>query len=244
LPGRGRPRAFNYHDLEKARGCAAKKLPEPPAAEQIAQAARKTGLVIRMATAKARAKNVMAALLAKVRERIKGFQCPLPSMPFAPMLMGNWQGRAAMAKSTRVRKSGSGAPSADQWEQAGTPHGGFREAETAPGRFQLPPTSVDKLKTMGFTNDEIYRIVAPRRTLARRKELNQHLTTSESDRVLRLERISDMADRVFGDHEKAQRWLRKRSRVLDGIPIELLQSETGASLVEEELQRIAYGIFS
>ncbi len=29
-----RPRAFNYHDLEKARGCGAKNLPEPPAAER------------------------------------------------------------------------------------------------------------------------------------------------------------------------------------------------------------------
>ncbi|MER8477865.1 MbcA/ParS/Xre antitoxin family protein [Mesorhizobium sp. M1163] len=66
------------------------------------------------------------------------------------------------------------------------------------------------------------------------------LTTTES--ALRLERISTMANRVFGNHEKAQRWLRKRSRVLNDAPIDLLESATGATLVEEELNRIGYGI--
>ncbi|RWM90195.1 MAG: DUF2384 domain-containing protein [Mesorhizobium sp.] len=51
-----------------------------------------------------------------------------------------------------------------------------------------------------------------------------------------------MADRVFGNHEKLQRWLRKRSRVLNQVPIDLLQSEAGATLVADELNRIAYGI--
>jgi putative toxin-antitoxin system antitoxin component (TIGR02293 family) len=149
-----------------------------------------------------------------------------------------------MAKASQVRKAKGESPTPGAWEQISTPHGGFREGEVAPGKFQLPPNRIDNLKALGFTNDEIYRIVAPRRTLARRKELDQRLTMSESDRVLRLERISAMADRVFADHEKAQRWLRKRSRVLNETPIELLQSETGATLVEEELHRIDYGIFS
>lgn len=68
------------------------------------------------------------------------------------------------------------------------------------------------------------------------------LTIAESGRALRLERISAMADRVFGNHEKAQRWLRKPSRVLNQVPIDLLQSEAGATLVEDELNHIAYGI--
>jgi putative toxin-antitoxin system antitoxin component (TIGR02293 family) len=158
--------------------------------------------------------------------------------------MGNWQRITSMAKAGQVRKPKGESSTSGTWEQIGTPHGGFREGEVAPGKFQLPPDSIDNLKALGFTSDEIYRIVAPRRTLARRKELNQRLTTSESDRVLRLERISAMADRVFANHEKAQRWLRKRSRVLNEAPIELLQSETGATLVEEELHRIDYGMFS
>ncbi|TIL31918.1 MAG: DUF2384 domain-containing protein [Mesorhizobium sp.] len=79
-------------------------------------------------------------------------------------------------------------------------------------------------------------------SLAHRKERNVTLTIAESGRALRLERISAMADRVFGNHEKAQRWLRKPSRVLNQVPIDLLQSEAGATLVEDELNHIAYGI--
>ena len=100
------------------------------------------------------------------------------------------------------------------WQQADTPRGSFEEIEQLTGqRFPLPYTSIDALKARGFTSEELYSIVAPRRTLARRKENGEDLTVAESDRVLRIQRISDMADRVFGDHEKAQRWLRKRSRV-------------------------------
>ncbi|MER9070185.1 DUF2384 domain-containing protein [Mesorhizobium sp. M0902] len=116
--------------------------------------------------------------------------------------------------------------------------------DTATERFLVHVTRVEGLRQRGFSSDEIYKIVGPRRTLARRKERNETLTITESDRVQRLERVSAMADRVFGSHEKAQRWLRKRSRVLNEIPINLLQSETGAVLVEEELHRIDYGILA
>ncbi|PTE12531.1 type II RES/Xre toxin-antitoxin system antitoxin [Mesorhizobium helmanticense] len=131
------------------------------------------------------------------------------------------------------------------WKSITADHGAFRETGVATGRFHLAPNSIDKLKARGFTNEELYKIVAPRRTLARRRDLKQELTASESDRVLRLERISEMADRVFANPEKARRWLRKESRALEGArPIDLLQTETGAFLVEQELHRIDYGMFA
>jgi putative toxin-antitoxin system antitoxin component (TIGR02293 family) len=122
-------------------------------------------------------------------------------------------------------------------------YGGFAEG-LARAIAPLPSASVDSLKARGFTNDEIYAIVAPRRTLARRKERGEELTQPESDRVRRLEHIADMADRVFASHEKAQRWLRKESRVLRARPIDLLQSESGARVVEQELHAIDYGMFA
>ncbi len=140
-------------------------------------------------------------------------------------------------------KHAGGGPAS--WEQTDTPRGSFQEIEQLTGhRFPLPYTSIDALKERGFTNDELYSIVAPRRTLARRKEQGEDLSVAESDRVLRIQHISGMAERIFGDHEKAHRWLRKRSRVLKEVPLVLLQSETGARLVEEELNRIAYGMYS
>jgi putative toxin-antitoxin system antitoxin component (TIGR02293 family) len=129
-------------------------------------------------------------------------------------------------------------------EQTDTPRGSLHEIGQLTGQpFPLPYASVDALKERGFTSEELYAIVAPRRTLARRKESGENLTVAESDRVMRIRHISDMADRIFGDHEKAHRWLRKRSRVLKEVPVVLLQSETGARLVEEELYRIDYGVY-
>jgi putative toxin-antitoxin system antitoxin component (TIGR02293 family) len=117
--------------------------------------------------------------------------------------------------------------------------------ELSPEGFIVPTSKLDELRQLGFSNDELHRIVAPRRTLARRKERNEPLSPAESDRALRLERIAEHADRVFGNREKARRWLRKESRALDGVrPIDLLQSETGAHVVEEELIRIDYGMFA
>jgi putative toxin-antitoxin system antitoxin component (TIGR02293 family) len=136
-------------------------------------------------------------------------------------------------------------PGTGAWEQIETHAGEFREIEALSGyRFPLKHDSIETLKARGFASEEIYSIVAPRRTLARRREQNENLSIAESDRVVRLIRISDMADRVFGNHEKAQRWLRKKSRVLNEAPIVLLQSETGARLVEEELNTIDYGMFA
>jgi putative toxin-antitoxin system antitoxin component (TIGR02293 family) len=121
----------------------------------------------------------------------------------------------------------------------------FKGSEIRAGEFRLMPDSIEALRDRGFTNAEIHAIVGPRRTLARRKEQAERLSLVESDRVLRLERISDMADRVFGNHEKAQRWLRKESRALENArPIDLLRSETGAHIVEQELHRIDYGMFA
>ena len=115
----------------------------------------------------------------------------------------------------------------------------------SPSDFPAPVDKIDRLRDLGFTNEEIYRIVAPRRTLARRKEKGERLSPTESDRVLRLERIAEQADSVFGSHEKAQRWLRSEIIALDGArPIDLLESETGAHVVYEELVRIDYGIFA
>lgn len=112
-------------------------------------------------------------------------------------------------------------------------------------KFRLPPKRAVDLAQLGFSAEEIYRIVAPRRTLDRRRKNDELLTLAESDRVQRLERIRGEAVRVFGAEEKADRWLRKPNRALENaVPIELLESETGAQVVEEMLVRIEHGMFS
>jgi putative toxin-antitoxin system antitoxin component (TIGR02293 family) len=104
---------------------------------------------------------------------------------------------------------------------------------------------LDTLTEHGFSNDEIYKIVAPRRTLARRRDKNEQLSPVETDRVLRLQRVVEEAERVFGNPAKAHRWLREPSRALDkAVPLELLETEAGARIVENELGVIDHGMFA
>jgi putative toxin-antitoxin system antitoxin component (TIGR02293 family) len=105
-------------------------------------------------------------------------------------------------------------------------------------------TTVVELTKLGFSMDELYRLVAPRRTLARRIANGEPLSVSENDGALRVVRITKLAEQIFGAREKAQRWLRKPNRGLGGIvPVDLLQSESGAVLVEQALQQIDHGIY-
>src|SRR6185312_10201546 len=97
----------------------------------------------------------------------------------------------------------------------------------------------------GYSDEEIWSLVVPKRTLARRIATDEPLTVEETDKALRLERIAAHADRVFGDPAKGHRWLRKAKRALGGeTPLAFLASEAGARTVEEMLYRIEYGIFA
>lgn len=104
--------------------------------------------------------------------------------------------------------------------------------------------TVSKLTELGFSMDELYRFIAPRRTLARRIANGEPLTITENDGALRVVRVMELAEQVFGERDTAQRWLRKPNRGLDGIvPLDLLESESGAVLVEQSLHQIDHGIY-
>ena len=62
---------------------------------------------------------------------------------------------------------------------------------------------------------------------------------------MRVARITAMAEQVFGEPERAWRWLRKPKRRFDGkTPVEMLATEAGARLVEEMIGQIEHGIFA
>ena len=118
-------------------------------------------------------------------------------------------------------------------------------AKTATAAFQVQTSRLDTLRSLGFSAGEIAEVVAPRRTLDRRKKSLKLLPLDESDRVLRLERIMEHAERVLGSREKANLWLRRPNRALNGaVPIELLKSESGAFHVSEVLGRVEFGMYS
>jgi len=111
--------------------------------------------------------------------------------------------------------------------------------------FRAPAAAVTSLREQGYSEEEIFEFVVPKRTLARRRAASELLTVDETDRALRLKRIGLQAQNVFGNAEKASRWLRKPKRELKGeTPLAYLASEAGARVVEEMLYRIEHGIFA
>jgi putative toxin-antitoxin system antitoxin component (TIGR02293 family) len=108
---------------------------------------------------------------------------------------------------------------------------------------RLTPAAIDALRASGLSDDELYAIVIPRRTLAHRRARRQALSRDESDRVVRVARIAGLAEEVFDDPERSWRWLRGAKRQFQRrTPLELLATEAGARLVEELLYRIDEGI--
>jgi putative toxin-antitoxin system antitoxin component (TIGR02293 family) len=92
-----------------------------------------------------------------------------------------------------------------------------------------------------LTLPELHRFI-PRRTLEHRRQAAR-LTAEQSDRIARIVRLTVMAEDVFGSPDKARDWLRRRTRPLgDQAPLDLLDSDAGASAVENLLGRIAHGI--
>ena len=59
---------------------------------------------------------------------------------------------------------------------------------------------------------------------------------------MRLMRIQALTEDVFGDVEKANRWLREDLAILDGkAPLEVARTETGGRVVEQILAKIDWG---
>ncbi len=111
--------------------------------------------------------------------------------------------------------------------------------------IRATPAALADLTRHGFSEEEIWALVVPKRTLARRVADDEPLTIEETDKAIRLERIAALADRVFGNPAKAHRWLRKPKAMLNGTPpVAFLASETGARAVEEMLYQIQHGMFA
>ncbi len=110
----------------------------------------------------------------------------------------------------------------------------------------LPYASLEGLiDKFGLTREEAATVLhLPQRTIARRKK-ERRLRADESDRLLRLARVSAQAAATLGTEEKAAEWLRRPNRALGGVaPLDLTDSDIGARQVEELLGRIEHGVIS
>ena len=108
---------------------------------------------------------------------------------------------------------------------------------------RLATGAIERLLQSGLTDDEIYSLIVPRRTLTHRRARREPLSRDESDRAVRLARIAALAEHVFADSGRAWHWLRATKRQLKGrSPLQLTATEAGARLVEELLYRIDEGM--
>ncbi|MCC6342851.1 MAG: DUF2384 domain-containing protein [Bryobacterales bacterium] len=108
---------------------------------------------------------------------------------------------------------------------------------------RLPVTAIQSLVRGGLSDAEVYQLIVPRRTLAHRTARHEPLTKDESDRAVRVARVTALAEQAFGEPDRAWRWLRKPKRRFEGkTPLEMLRTEAGARLVEEMVAQIEHGM--
>ena len=117
-------------------------------------------------------------------------------------------------------------------------------------RHGLALETQDSLLQHGMTRDEFHRIVIPQRTFRHRTErrnrgLQEVLSPEESDKAVRAARILVLAERVFAEREKALSWMRQPKKRFHGdTPMTMLETETGARLVEQMLIQVDDGMFA
>jgi putative toxin-antitoxin system antitoxin component (TIGR02293 family) len=109
-------------------------------------------------------------------------------------------------------------------------------------RNRLPLSDLTELREAGLKEAEIDALVIPQRTRRHRALKGEPLTVEESDKVMRITRILAHAAEVFGDADRAMKWLRKPLRELGGeTPLMMSDTEAGGRVVENILAQIAWG---
>jgi putative toxin-antitoxin system antitoxin component (TIGR02293 family) len=107
---------------------------------------------------------------------------------------------------------------------------------------RLPLQAIEGLRRSGLSDDEVYSLIVPRRTLAHRRARREPLSRDESDRAVRVARIAAFGEQVFGEPERFWRWVRAPKRQFqERSPLHLVVTEAGARLVEELLYQIDAG---
>lgn len=91
---------------------------------------------------------------------------------------------------------------------------------------------------------QVYRVI-PERTFGRRLAKGEPLKPTEADAIGRLIRVTEEAEKTFGDADFAHKWLNLPNPALgDRVPIELAETDAGAREVEVILAHVAYGDYT
>lgn len=106
----------------------------------------------------------------------------------------------------------------------------------------FPPDAITFLREAGWPPRVLESVIAPKRTLMRRKSDGQRLSPSESDAAWRLAYILGLASTVLNGRKAAMAWLsRPKSALHRHLPHELLRSSVGTNLIASLLRRLDEG---
>jgi len=111
-------------------------------------------------------------------------------------------------------------------------------------REGFPAARIDKMaQSLAVERTALLNILGiSTRTVQRKSRAAARLSPSASDRLSRMDRILTLAIEVFGDGDKAAKWLKRSSRALGNQqPIQLLDTDAGTQCVERELRQIQHG---
>jgi putative toxin-antitoxin system antitoxin component (TIGR02293 family) len=110
----------------------------------------------------------------------------------------------------------------------------------------LPLAALDDFAAWsGIPVKELMEVVIPARTLKHRRQRGEPFSMDESDRLARVARMYELTVRVFGNPEKARKWLtRPKDRFEGKTPIAMMRTELGGRGVEEMLYQIDEGMFA
>ncbi|UCJ07747.1 DUF2384 domain-containing protein [Chitinophaga pendula] len=98
---------------------------------------------------------------------------------------------------------------------------------------------------LSFSLSEIARVLhVSERTLQRYQD-NEKLAADSSERAILLSQLYQHGADVFGDLENFKEWMRTPLPAFNyQLPISLLDTTFGFQLIEDELGRIAHGVFA
>ncbi len=110
----------------------------------------------------------------------------------------------------------------------------------------MPLATLDEFAAYsGFSMKELLEVVIPLRTLKHRRQRQEPLNAEESDRLARVARLWELGKKVFGNPDKARRWLTKpKIRFEERTPLAMMRSSAGGDAVEEMLIQIEEGMFA
>jgi putative toxin-antitoxin system antitoxin component (TIGR02293 family) len=113
-------------------------------------------------------------------------------------------------------------------------------------RAGLSFRSVENLqRALALPMDQLATVLGVSRATLHRRKLQGRLDKSESERLVRYQRLLKTATDVFGNKEDARGWLTHPQPGLgNAVPIEFAKTELGAREVENLLGRIEYSVYS